>query len=760
MNTTSYAAGLVPARADEDAPILGELLKTARDHLVWIACVTGACVALATAYAFIARPSYESNALLRVQQASPAPGALPDVAETLLGRTSLSEAEMQLMRSRSVLAPVVAQYGLDRHADPKRLPLLGALAAALATPGKLAPAWLGLDGYGWGGEQINVAQLDVPVALEDRKFTLIADSNRRFRVELPDGSPLLSGAVGQTVSAGGVTLRIDQLVARPGTRFTLSRTNPLLAVSELANALQITELGKDTGVVRIGYQDVDPVFAAQLTNSVAASAIEQNVARHRNQANAMLDFLTRELPRLRTRVQEADRALSDFRSASGTIESTQEAQIYLQGSIELQKQMSNLALQRTQLLQRFEPTSPEVHAVDAQLGQLAASKRSFDARFDRLPAAERRSADLVRDAKVAQEIYLALVNRMQALSVERGGTVGDISMIDPAWRASVPVKPKRALIIAASLLFGLVISALSLLARRKLLARVEDAKQLERRLDLPMFGNLCFSEAQSLTHRPARLDGSAPRGTRHALLRLGAPRPAAGSLLATRYPNDRAIETMRNLRAELQFTLRASGGNVVMLTSPGPGTGKSFVASNLAALLAEAGQRVLLIDADLRRGHLARTLGVTASTAPDDEPEGLREVLAGTLAPAEAARATGVPGLFLLPAGKLPDDASALLAGPRLEQLLGRCSERFDTVIVDAPPALAISDAALISRCAVLTVLVLRAGAHREGDIADTLDKIERAGGRILGGVFNAVPERRRDREAYAHASRPAQAAA
>lgn len=763
VNTTTFGVGGDAAGTDDEQPVLGDMLHIAHDHLGWILGVTAACVAAAAAYAFIATPIYESDALVRIQQASPSPGSPPSVSESLLGHSSLTDSEIQMMKSRSVLAPVVAQYHLDIHADPHRLPILGALASAFATPGEPARPWFGAKSLAWGGERIDVPAMVVPPSLEDKKLRLTALNGGRYRLSTRSGEPLLEGAVGREASGNGVTMTVRTLVARPGTEFNVVRNNNLSATSELAHALQIAELGKETGVAQISYESADPVLATNVTNSVARSAMTQNVARHRNEANAMLAFLNTEMPRLRNRVQQADRALSDFRSASGTIQSTQEAQLYLQGSIEFEKQIANLKIQRTQMLQRFEPGSPEIRSLDTQMAELAGAKHGFDARFERLPASERESADLQRDAKVAQDIYLALVSQMQALSVQRGGTVGDISLIDAAWRPSSPVKPKRALIIAASVLLGLTISALTLFARRRLFRGIDDPKLVERRLSLPMFGSIFYSEYEALTSRrtPALAHATGASGTGDALAlpmkraqpisariglrpplpRLPAPKQP-GHALAINQTNDLSIEALRNLRAELQFALTDVTNKVVMITGPSPGTGKSFIAANLAILLAEAGLNVLLVDADLRRGRL----GAVFNQAQEG---GLSEFLRAELAPTEIMRSTGTEGLSLITGGARPSDPSALLAGPRLERLLHACGKQFDAVIVDAPPVLAISDATLISRCVAFAMLVLSPGAHSEAQVSETLRKLERAGGRVLGGVFNAVPERRSERQQY-----------
>ncbi len=221
-----------------------------------------------------------------------------------------------------------------------------------------------------------------------------------------------------------------------------------------------------------------------------------------------------------------------------------------------------------------------------------------------------------------------------------------------------------------------------------------------------------------------------PAGTQTIVPPAHAPvRP----LLVKTHPFDTSVEGLRGLRATLQFGLVDAPNRVVAFTSPAPSDGKSFLCANLAALLAETGKRVLLIDADLRRGRLAQYLG----RSPNG---GLTELLTGQVDLEVAARATGVEGLHFIAAGAYPPNPSEILTSTRFAEILARFEQQFDLVIVDTPPLLAVADAAIVANIAGSTVLVMRAGAHTERNINESLKKLRRARARLIGGVMNAVP--------------------
>jgi tyrosine-protein kinase Etk/Wzc len=223
-----------------------------------------------------------------------------------------------------------------------------------------------------------------------------------------------------------------------------------------------------------------------------------------------------------------------------------------------------------------------------------------------------------------------------------------------------------------------------------------------------------------------------PRSGKQAELGQAALDSRSGRLpvLATLDPGDAAIETLRSLRTSLQLALEESGKNVVAIGSPGPGVGKSFVCVNLAHVLAAAERRVLLVDGDLRRGQLHRHFGLTRQP-------GLSDVASGKASLAAALRRTSVEGLDLLTTGHVPRNPSELLSSARLEPIMAELARRYDLVLLDTPPTLAVADPALLARHAGVNLLVLRAGQHTAREIALTLERLRRSGVRVTGAVLN-----------------------
>jgi len=208
--------------------------------------------------------------------------------------------------------------------------------------------------------------------------------------------------------------------------------------------------------------------------------------------------------------------------------------------------------------------------------------------------------------------------------------------------------------------------------------------------------------------------------------------PGFDPLVIYRYPRSPAAEAYRMLRTSLTFLVPQEGLRTILISSPGPGEGKTATAANLAVTLAQAGRQVLLIDADLRGPKLAKLFGVA-------QEAGLTNVLVGESSPSQAIAQTPVPGLHLLPSGPIPPNPGELLSGSIFRDLLGACKREYDRVVIDTPPVLTVADVTAIAAMADGVLLVAEAGITRRENLAEAKQRLEQAGGRVMGVVLNKL---------------------
>jgi non-specific protein-tyrosine kinase len=238
------------------------------------------------------------------------------------------------------------------------------------------------------------------------------------------------------------------------------------------------------------------------------------------------------------------------------------------------------------------------------------------------------------------------------------------------------------------------------------------------------------------------------RATEHPAIGIIAFDPDAKThpLIVTQHPHSRRAEAFRQLRTNLQFVDIDTELKSIVVTSSVPNEGKTTTVANLAITLAQTGSKVLLIEADLRRPRLAQYLGLDGSV-------GLTSVLVGATSALEATQRWGESGLSVLASGPLPPNPSELLSSNAMRQLIKRLEARFDLILIDAPPLLPVTDAAVLSAVTSGALLIARHGSTKREQLARSAEAlIDGVGARILGTVINMTPKRGPDAYYYGYA--------
>ena len=208
-------------------------------------------------------------------------------------------------------------------------------------------------------------------------------------------------------------------------------------------------------------------------------------------------------------------------------------------------------------------------------------------------------------------------------------------------------------------------------------------------------------------------------------------------LLANLHPEDPGIESLRSLRTALQFAMLDAPNNIVLITGGTPGIGKSFASVNFAAVLGAGGKRVLLIDADMRKGHIHKSFGLKRGL-------GLSELIAGSQTLAQVIHKDVSPQIDLITTGTLPPNPAELLMSPTTVALLQTLSGQYDIVLIDTPPVLAVSDTQVIAPQAGTVFLVARAEVSTLGELQESAKRLKHAGVTVRGVIFNDVNTARR----------------
>ncbi|MFM0095245.1 polysaccharide biosynthesis tyrosine autokinase [Paraburkholderia nemoris] len=718
-NDEQLRAFMQPGAATTEG--FGDYLTILWDSRWLVAVVTMTVLVLGALYAFLAPPTYRSDFAVQIEQPSPAgTSAQTILGENLsgfLGVTSQATTETELLNSRLVLGQTVDDLRLFITSEPKRFPLLGQFVARSATPGTVGEPWLGLSRFAWGGELAHVDLFNVPPALYDVKWTLVAGENHTYQLLLGD-EKMLEGIEGKLISAstrfGNVSLKIDALVAAPRTQFVIIRHERLSTIDDLSKSLTIAERSKDSGVIGVSLDGNSPTEVAKVLNTMAEIYLRQNADRKAAEAQNMIAFLQGQLPSIKSQMETSEQAYSEFRRNRNVLDLTEQARLLLKQSVDSETQLADLEQRRAALLPRFMSGAPDVSALDAQIASLKETMSASKGSIKQLPDKEQVAIGLMRDVQVNTQIYTNLVNNLEQLRVVKAGKIGSVRVVDYAPTPYFPVKPKKILVLAISAIVGLLLGMCSAFAYRGLFLGVEDPDTIENQVGLSVYSTIPHSRG-------------APRQT--SLFK----KDGRNNCLTYVDASDPAVESMRSLTTALHFAMLGAQNKSIMIAGAAPGVGKSFVAANISAVLGGMNKRVLLIDADLRRGHLHDSFG-------GPREGGLSDVITNQMTLTDAIRKNVGPGLDFMSTGAIPPSPAELLLHPEFEQILKRLNDLYDVIIIDTPPVLAVTDSAIIGRLVGVALMVVRFGLHPIKEIETAKKRLAQAGVNLKGAVLNDIP--------------------
>ncbi|MGS0742805.1 polysaccharide biosynthesis tyrosine autokinase [Glaciimonas sp. GG7] len=712
---------LVPINTQDDDEVeLATYLDILFDNRWLIVSIALFITLLGAAYAFIAKPIYEANILIQVEDSpNSSKNILGDMASMFDVKTAATS-EMEILRSRMVVSRAVDNLRLNTSARPKHFPVIGGWLAGrnkqLSEPGLF-----GSGGYVWGAEKIDVSIFNVPESLVGAEFVLTAEANGQYSLTASQHDIALKGHVGTALTAnvegGSIVLRVDSLSAKPGAQFLLTSSSRLARIERLQNAMVIAEKGKQSGIIGITLEGTDPVLTSKILNEIGREYVRQNVERKSEEAEKSLSFLDKQLPDLKRQLEQSETKFNQFRNVSGTVDLGEEAKMLLTQSVSVQTKLLELKQKREELLIRFTTDHPAVMGIDSQMKEINGEMQDITARIKKLPLIEQDVLRLTRDVKLNTDLYTALLNSAQQLRLVKAGKVGSVRLVDAAMVPENPTKPNRPIVIAIALLIGLFLGVISAFIKKSLFGGISDAHEIEQMLGLTVYANIPHSKRQDVLYEQVLAKSSEL------------------SILAQTDPTDTAIESLRSFRTSLQFSMLDAKNNIVLLTGPTPGLGKSFVSVNFAAVLAAAGKKVLLIDADLRKGYLHQYFGLAREN-------GLSELVAGSCSLEQAVHKGLIENVDFIATGSFPPNPSELLLHENLGLLLKTVSDNYDYILIDTPPILAVSDTLILGPYVGAVFFVTRAGQSTIGDIKEAIKRCSHTGIPVKGVIFNDIKRR------------------
>ncbi|HGF5001952.1 TPA: polysaccharide biosynthesis tyrosine autokinase [Vibrio parahaemolyticus] len=704
------------SRQVDDEIDLGKLFGIILDAKWLILCTVVLFSIVGVGVAILSTPIYKADALIQIESKSSGgiSAMVGDMGE-LFSAESSATTEIEIIKSRMILGGTVDKFNLTTVASPNYMPIIGKGLARIQ------------------GEQIsiNVTRFNAPSYAVGIPLTLeVVDAEQKaFKLTEDNGSVVLEGRVGELLEKNGYQFLATELVAQTGDSFTVSKISKLDAINKLQENLSISERGKQTGIISLSFSGEDRTKIQAILNDISQNYFLQNVQRNSAEAEQSLEFLKGHLPDIKTKLTASEDVLNRFRQENESIDLGLEAQSTLKVMVELEAQLNELTFKESEISQRFTQDHPAYKSLLDKRQTLLKEKERLNKQVQKLPKTQREVLRMTRDVEVNQQIYIQLLNKVQELNIIKAGTVGNVRILDSAQSFSKPIKPKKALIVVLATLLGGMAGVAFVLIRAAFHRGVETPDQIEQ-IGIPVYASVPKSIQQ--LEFASKLKRNKSKGNNELVL------------LAEANPADLSIEALRSLRTSLHFAMMEAKNNVLMISGPAPSIGKTFVSTNFAAVAAKTGQKVLLIDADMRKGYLQQCFGLRWDN-------GLSEYLSGKVAPSNIIKSTSIDNLNVVTRGQVPPNPSELLMHPRFKSFIDDMSTEYDLVIIDTPPVLAVTDPSIVGALAGTTLMVARFDQTTLKEIEVARGRFEQSGVEVKGVILNAVEKKASNSYGYGY---------
>ena len=731
---------------------------------------------LAASISLLMTPVYKSEATLQVQQQQGG-GGFADfslLADSMLpvGQILKDKTDVELLTSRTVAEQIV--HALKLQFEPETA------SYGLSLLRRVWPET-------FQSLEASLEPLDIEHIEETLDYRIAFLDADRFVVNDEHDARIGEGMVNQTFTGPGFVFQVTRR-AWPGAEvgFTVSRLRD--ATESLQERIHVSKI-KDTEIIKILVEGRYPLRVRQIPNTAIEKYTALILSRRHAAVSQVLSFLTREIGPVQDALARAGTGLKDFKEDSSFVSLTANAEAILAQIIEAERELKKVEIQQreaalairavkrldlnvvgsrvgllgllddenesrvlTELVSNLARLTSKRSVLDTQVtdrhpmiaqldGQIRTATRQitekilavveslrvreellqgniaeYQQRLATFPSSEQDLVRLTTQVEVNQNLYDFLLNKQKEMELT---SVSQVANVWPVDLAMIPEKPSTPNLLSIMLLTGVLTLLLGIglvFFLESWDTTVRTGEELTAALHVPYLGGIAQDTASSTDGQVEGL-------------------PVAANSLST------LSESFRYVRTNMLFSSFDREMNVVLVTSPGPGEGKTYCLSNLAVSFAQMGKRVLVIDADLRKPRLVKVFGMSSAV-------GLTNVLLGSVEVQDVVVATDIPNVSLIPSGGRTRNPAELLASPRMDGLLRSVGETYDLVLVDSPPLLVVPDGVILMQSVDAIALIVRSRQTHYHGVRRALEHLGDFRSKLLGVVVNAI-DRQRDRYYY-----------
>ncbi|RSQ53383.1 polysaccharide biosynthesis tyrosine autokinase [Acinetobacter baumannii] len=697
----------------EDTIDLKELFFSLIAQWKLIALCVILSVVCALLYLRVTPDTYSVDALVQVEDSKGASAALLGDLSQMIEQKSPAQAEIEILKSRLVLGSVIKDLHLNIQVSSTENTFTHRLLSDTDYKTEYAKkSVLFKDGL----KSFDIRQFEIPAYYLDKNLLLDFDK-QSLRLTDPDTEEvILTVPLNQANSVTGpyglwkvAIFTKDQF----DSTYNIKKLSLPLAIKSISSDYSVEEKGKLTGILGLSYQGQDQEHITKVLNAILATYSAQNIERRSAESAQTLKFLDEQLPDLKKQLDDAERQFNKFRQQYNTVDVTKESELYLTQSITLETKKAELEQKQAEMAAKYTAEHPAMREINGQLAAINKQIGELNSTLKQLPDVQRQYLQLYREVEVKTQLYTALLNSYQQLRIAKAGEIGNVRIVDTAIEPVQPIKPKKLLVLILSVFVGGFIGTLIALLRNMLRTGIKDSGQIENELDLPVYATVPRSPIQESRIKILKKKKSIP-------------------ILAVKNSDDIAIESLRSIRIAIHFALANAKNNIIMIAGPSPEVGKSFISTNLATIFAQGDKRVLLIDADMRRGYMHKYFDV-------DVKPGLSELLSGQADLQKVLHKTQVTNLDVITRGKSSTNPSEILSSNQFKELLEQLQSQYDHIIIDTPPVLAVTDGIIISQYTDVNLIVARYAKSQMKELELTVNRFEQAGVKVNGFILNDI---------------------
>jgi capsular exopolysaccharide synthesis family protein len=727
------------SNSEKREPNFSDYLRVLLRNRFLIAGILVVTVGVTAVFTFTSRKVYQAQSTIMVEVEGRAGGVesvfgVPSFMQLGITNEMLLNNQVEILRSRMLAERTIAK--LRARSDADRLGILGSRARPVSTADLLeelaasaeitpientniirigakagsaheasviantiADAYLELNRYRARGEVTEIKNfLEQQLTSVRERLSKAEDTLRSFQEREKVAS--LSDETQAAVK------KLAEFEAQRGqAQVDLEASQRRLSYLETQLSVQKTSLVEDIGRVSA------PVVT-ELRNTLA------------NLEGIRTRYLAQGYTENHEKMQEINRRIQETKSQ--LVEKTKDA---LSKEINLQDPFSY----SQQLVEKILGLEVEVRTLRARVEGFDGIIRDYTAELERLPGKALTLARLERDKQANEQTLVMLMGKYEEARLKEAGQLGSASVIDVAQEPREPILPRKKRNLALGFVAGLLLGVTGAFILERFRDRIEDASDVELLGDgVPLLASI-----------PSMIDGRRGRGLFRATIgpvavtTVSGTREGNGVLVAEVDPRSPGAESYRSLRTNILFSEVDEPLRTIVVTSPGPSEGKSTVVANLAVVMAQAGNKTVVVDSDLRRPTVSALLGASGGV-------GLTDVLSGKMELEQVITPTRVEGLYVIGTGTLPPNPSEMLGSRRMREVIVELSKGFEFALFDSPPVLPISDAAALGAIVDGALLVVRCDVTAGAGLSRALSVMKAVHSKVIGIVLNDLDIRNR----------------